>query len=987
MRTHLKIFEGHSNYESFEINTHAVPAVSYCKTQKELHYEKKEKILTFIALQKNSTIKLNRMGTAATLNNASLQYSLDGGETWNDYTYEIQGKAGYSGQTITLENIGDSVKFKGTNGAFCYSGNYHKFSMTGKIKSKGQITSIFNEIGGDVDMPISGCSYLFDGCTALTSAPQLPSSNIGGWCYCYMFRGCTSLVLPPSLPSKYAPAACYYYMFNNCTSLKESPELPAVSIGGGSCYRNMFQGCTSLTAAPKLPASRLVAYCYYNMFQGCTSLTAAPELPAETLASYCYYGMFENCTSLKLAPELTAETLASYCYKAMFKGCTLLTKAPELPSTTLAVNCYENMFLNCTSLLEAPELPATILKKQCYDWMFYGCKSLSIAHDFSATTLAEKCCYGMFCGCVSLRKTPKLQATVMAPTAYIGMFCGCTSLTTICELPASALSTSCYENMFAKCYSLSAAPELPATSLAASCYKGMFANCTALTEAPELSANVLAASAYCGMFSGCTSLETPPLLQSMNLANYCYANMFIGCTSLTALPSLPATSLTPYCYYAMFSYCSFSSCQTLPATTLAESCYRKMFSDNINLISVHSLIATNLAKYCYRSMFYGCSNLSEVQNSLPATALSQGCYYSMFYGCSSLIKAPILPSTSLTNECYQTMFCGCHNINYINAMFTTTPSTAYTNNWVSGVSNSGTFVKNSYANWNVRGNNGIPNNWEIQLSGDSIDIVINYKSSLNRYHIIIDDFKGFDEDTPQEISDCDYLDYVYWDSNCYENNVYTCIGTVKIAGTTYYIWETQDEMYVLTLDCEFDYHDTIKYDCTNRNRVVVSVLNNDLETIYGFDKPMYENGFLLFDYWDDVQPLVINYNHLLNKYHIIVDDLREDFGDESYGMTTYEYLDYYFNTESIYRDNIYTCIGYVIYSNETLYIWESDCGCYVLTETYELSFDDTIKADYNNRNCVIVGWLTDDFEFGYGVGGNRALLQKSFYFFDYWVDE
>ena len=52
MRTHLKIFEGHSNYENFEINTHAVPAVSYCKNQKELHYEKKRKNINIHSITK-----------------------------------------------------------------------------------------------------------------------------------------------------------------------------------------------------------------------------------------------------------------------------------------------------------------------------------------------------------------------------------------------------------------------------------------------------------------------------------------------------------------------------------------------------------------------------------------------------------------------------------------------------------------------------------------------------------------------------------------------------------------------------------------------------------------------------------------------------------------------------------------------------------------------------------------------------------------------
>jgi hypothetical protein len=59
------------------------------------------------------------------------------------------------------------------------------------------------------------------------------------------------------------------------------------------------------------------------------------------------------------------------------------------------------------------------------------------------------------------------------------------------------------------------------------------------------------------------------------------------------------------------------------------------------------------------------------------------------------------------------MFNGCTSLNYIKAMFTTTPSATYTYNWVNGVASSGTFVKNSAAQWNVTGNDSIPTGWTV----------------------------------------------------------------------------------------------------------------------------------------------------------------------------------------------------------------------------------------------------------------------------------
>ena len=138
-------------------------------------------------------------------------------------------------------------------------------------------------------------------------------------------------------------------LFENCSVLTSAPELPATTLAT-DCYYEMFYGCKSLTSAPKLPATTLANYCYHEMFYGCKSLTSAPKLPATTLANSCYGSMFRYCRNLTSAPELPATTLSNFCYQNMFYGCKNLTSATELPATTLAVYCYQGMFYNCTKL-------------------------------------------------------------------------------------------------------------------------------------------------------------------------------------------------------------------------------------------------------------------------------------------------------------------------------------------------------------------------------------------------------------------------------------------------------------------------------------------------------------------------------------------------------------------------------------------------------------------------------------------------------------
>ena len=169
--------------------------------------------------------------------------------------------------------------------------------------------------------------------------------------------------------------ACFANLFNHCWVLTSAPDLPATELAF-SCYANMFYWCPYLQNAPELPATKLNTQCYQNMFWGCTRLTKAPKLPATKLAHGCYHGMFMYCFWLQEAPELPATTLAEQCYMDMFAYC-YFTKAPKLPATELASRCYNGMFKYCINLTEAPNLPATKLGDFSYGTMFEGCTKLS----------------------------------------------------------------------------------------------------------------------------------------------------------------------------------------------------------------------------------------------------------------------------------------------------------------------------------------------------------------------------------------------------------------------------------------------------------------------------------------------------------------------------------------------------------------------------------------------------------------------------------
>ena len=140
--------------------------------------------------------------------------------------------------------------------------------------------------------------------------------------------------------------ARFCYLFNGCSVLTSAPELPATNLAE-KCYASMFKGCTNLETAPALPATYLVGYCYFYMFADCKNLNTAPELPATHLALFCYYGMFQGCSSLQKAPDLSATDLQYNCYTNMFCNCTNLTSVTMLaPSDQISGDYFTDWLKN-----------------------------------------------------------------------------------------------------------------------------------------------------------------------------------------------------------------------------------------------------------------------------------------------------------------------------------------------------------------------------------------------------------------------------------------------------------------------------------------------------------------------------------------------------------------------------------------------------------------------------------------------------------------
>ena len=235
--------------------------------------------------------------------------------------------------TTSTTNITATIPVNGKLYLKANANSWSYFGQTNRI-----ITTKNSNVGGNIMSLLYGDNFenqttfpnnssynfanLFQNYSKLVNASnlELPVTTMTDYCYSYMFGGCTALTTAPVLPATTLAQYCCQYMFNGCTSLTTAPALPATTLAWG-CYRYMFSGCSNLTTTPAtLPATTLVNYCYEQMFSTCSSLTTAPELPATTLVDYCYDFMFNKCSHLNKVTTYANNISARNCIEYWLNG-------------------------------------------------------------------------------------------------------------------------------------------------------------------------------------------------------------------------------------------------------------------------------------------------------------------------------------------------------------------------------------------------------------------------------------------------------------------------------------------------------------------------------------------------------------------------------------------------------------------------------------------------------------------------------------------
>ena len=397
---------------------------------------------------------------------------------------------------------------------------------------------------------------------------------------------------------------CYSHMFNGCTNLTAAPELPATTLAN-SCYQGMFKNCASLTTAPELPATTLANYCYSYMFEGCSNLVhivchalVTSGYTTDWVKGVAPSGTFikETGSSWTIGNSGIPEGWYGIINDVQYVPTYTFTPAGSV-HFTVCDSSGSSIFLKSISTNQT-----VYISKDGNSWMLLG--------EYERLTFESGESY-YICGMLTGNNTPynftkfvingdvicegnlnylwnynNLNVDIKEYCGYY-LFSSCNIVgasNLILGTSALTLTRECYSHMFYNCASLITTPELPATTLAEKCYSYMFANCSELATTHDIHGTTLADSCCEYMFAGCTSLATAPELPATSVTQYCYRYMFYGCTSLVHAPELPATTLGYMCYDDMFYNCtSLATAPKLPATTLADSCYYNMFTNCASL--------------------------------------------------------------------------------------------------------------------------------------------------------------------------------------------------------------------------------------------------------------------------------------------------------------------------------------------------------------------------------------------------------------------
>ena len=238
-------------------------------------------------------------------------------------------------------------------------------------------------------------------------------------------------------------------------------------------------------------------------------------------------------------------------------------------------------------------------------------------------------------------------------------------------------------------------------------YYRLFKDCTQMTSAPYIGATRIENRCYEEMFYGCTNIGSIEIEENLysQISSHEFDSMCEGCSSLTDFNDITIKSVANGYGKSGFKR-MFCGCSSLPRVPNIKTEYSTVGND------------------AYVETFHGCSAITDASEFIIYPSYNAEYHKGdrMFESCSSLTNAPFLSDNSLYysssgNGGASNVFSNCKSLKEIVYVDSNLPrydasSSAYTYNWVSGVSSNGVFFKNSGCP-TVYSNSFIPYGWDV----------------------------------------------------------------------------------------------------------------------------------------------------------------------------------------------------------------------------------------------------------------------------------
>ena len=775
---YLKLFNTHNEYVEYSASTSfAIPNVSWCVEDDEphcvpLHIPYSGQYLTFDVLS-GGTIMWKQINNTS----KTIQYSINEGE-WTEITSTD------SGTPINVSS-GDKVRFKGNNTRYATgNSNYSTFSGgTAYFNAEGNIMSL---IGGDDFEELTSFNnvqWVFDSlfyASNVVSAENLimPVMSLTNNCYRAMFNVCTSLIKAPELPATTLASDCYNYMFYGCTSLTEAPELMATTLAE-RCCQNMFLRCRALTTTPSiLPATTLANYCYDSMFRECDALTTVPELPATTLTNCCYQYMFADCKSLIDGPTLLATTLAGGCYSHMFQKCSKLMSITCLATDISASNCTTEWMLNVATsgtfvkdpsmsswtrdkngiptnwnVVDGVESPTILCDgenvtitcatqgssiyyrlEQSGNYTLYSTaiaitadtfvEAYSVLGQITSSTVSQNCIYNpvvledpiITCDGENVTITCNTQGSSiyyrLDQSGSYALYSAPIAITadtlveaysTVNGKTSNIVSENCeydpthhYEKDYLTFDVLSGgnimwvARSNVAKTISYSKNGGSWTEITAASTGTPISVVVGDKVRFKGTNTQYATAKDTCSCFSGGTAYYNVEGNIMSLISGDDFSGLTSFNNVEWVFHDLFCGSKAVSAENLvlPVTALTKCCYRALFAGCAALTTAPSIFPATTLAASAYTYMFDKDSSLTKAPELPATALTDSCYYGMFHECKALTIAPDLLAPTVPIHAYREMFNGCSNLTYIKCLATSISASDATYRWTSAVTTS-----------------------------------------------------------------------------------------------------------------------------------------------------------------------------------------------------------------------------------------------------------------------------------------------------------